>query len=168
MAKKGISPMLGKVLLPASLCLGIATADLTSVNWAFVMGNALAKAVMMVAVTLVVISFSTANRRQAVATAGIYCIFITRASYWSLGVPIFQAVFSKEHPEWTSLPYIAAPVDNLIILPICFTMMLAGSLPADQKIGRPEAVAIAKQLAGTPLIVRRAVQYLDCETRDKR
>ena len=152
-AKKGISPMLGKVLLPASLAVGIATTDLTDVNWSFVLGNTLAKAAIMVAVILVVKSCSSANPRKALATAGIYCMFMTRASYWSLGLPVFQAVFSKTHPEWTNLPYVAAPVDNLIILPLCFSMMLAGSLPAGQSIGRTEVVAIAKQLATTPLIV---------------
>ena len=45
--------MLGKVLLPASLAVGIATTDLTDVNWSFVLGNTLAKAAIMVAVALV-------------------------------------------------------------------------------------------------------------------
>ena len=155
-AKKAISPLLSKVTLPALIAHGVATANLSFVNWYFVAGNILAKAFIIIVVISSVVYGSNLDRRKALATSGVYCLFTTRTAVWSLGLPIFEPLFFKQFPEWGNLPYVCAPVDNLLIMPLCFTMIYAGSLPAEETLGRAQVINIIKRVMATPLVVRHS------------
>jgi predicted permease len=163
-AKKGISPALGKVCLPALLFHGMALTDLSTVPWAFFGAQTIAKLIVCGLVFLSSTRGAIRAKRRSLAKAGVFMLFTTRSAVWSLGLPIFKAIWPPSGPSSTgvdyaankrilSLPFVCAPTDNLLIMPLALVLIQAGNLPADESLGARELRAVMCRVAKTPAVV---------------
>eukprot|EP01012_Entosiphon_sulcatum_P060311 TRINITY_DN851_c0_g2_i1.p1 TRINITY_DN851_c0_g2~~TRINITY_DN851_c0_g2_i1.p1 ORF type:complete len:834 (+),score=201.11 TRINITY_DN851_c0_g2_i1:53-2554(+) len=121
---KGMGPFIGKVALPALLFNGMATLDLTKVNFTVLLMLLLAKGAVFLFAILIAIGF--AGRRNRVAAAGIYAIFATQSNDVAVGLPILQALL----PEYADYVFLSAPIQLIILNPIGFAILEASAAKA--------------------------------------
>jgi predicted permease len=163
-AKKGIGPVLGKVCLPALLFRGMAQTDLTTVPWAFFGANMAAKLVVCALVLLITTRGAVRRKRKSLAKAGVFMLFATRSAVWSLGLPVIEAIWPVDGatvaaPELAfnkrvnALPFVCAPVDNLLIMPLALMLIQAGNLPTGKALGAAELRGTVYRVAKTPAVV---------------
>lgn len=163
-AKKGISPALGKVCLPALLFHGMALTDLSTVPWAFFGAQTMAKLLVCGLVFLSSTRGAVRAGRRSLAKAGVFMLFTTRSAVWSLGLPIFKAIWPLSGPpsagvdyamnkRINDLPFVCAPTDNILIMPLALVLIQAGNLPQDKSLGAREMRAVMGRVAKTPAVV---------------
>uniref|UniRef100_A0A8D8UIQ9 Integral membrane protein GPR155 n=2 Tax=Cacopsylla melanoneura TaxID=428564 RepID=A0A8D8UIQ9_9HEMI len=114
---KGLNTFVGTFALPAVIFTSLVHLDLSSVQWTFIAGVFLAKALVFFAVLGVTYVLPG---HLSTARAGLYAIFTTQTNDYALGVPIVQALYDKVHPEFQSYLYLLAPVNLTILNPFGF------------------------------------------------
>ena len=120
---KGLNTFVGTFALPSLIFMSMATLDLSSVNWHFLLAILLAKAtvfVVVLAITLLV------TRPIDMSKSGLLAIFCTQSNDFALGFPIVAALYLKSHPEYPSYLYLMAPISLVILNPIAFLFMELG------------------------------------------
>jgi predicted permease len=115
-------------LLPVLLFCGIATIDFYGPSFVemkkFLIGICIAKTIVFVIV--VILCLLTDRSKSRWAKAGIRGVFVTQQNDFSLGLPIFMALYSKTNPEFMSMLFLAAPISLMFLNPIAFLMMEYG------------------------------------------
>eukprot|EP00750_Incisomonas_marina_P015631 INCI1841.1.p1 GENE.INCI1841.1~~INCI1841.1.p1 ORF type:complete len:813 (-),score=116.61 INCI1841.1:252-2690(-) len=124
-ATRILSKTCGMLLLPVLLFCGLATIDFYSPVFeqlkVFLIGISIAKALVFAAVA--VLCLITDRSPDRWGKAGIRGIFVTQQNDFSLGLPIFAALYQKTDPEFMFILFLAAPINLIILNPIAFTMM---------------------------------------------
>lgn len=124
-ATRILSKTCGMLLLPVLLFCGLATIDFYSPVFqqlkVFLIGISIAKALVFAAVA--VLCLITDRSPDRWGKAGIRGIFVTQQNDFSLGLPIFAALYQKTDPEFMFILFLAAPINLVILNPIAFTMM---------------------------------------------
>ena len=119
----------GGLLLPVLLFSGLATIDFYSETFqelkTFLIAICLTKTISFV----VVVGFCLATDRSADrwGRAGTRGIFVSQQEDFSIGLPIFVALYSKTDPTMISLLFLAAPISLLFLNPIAFVLMEYGN-----------------------------------------
>jgi len=124
-ATRNLSKTCGMILLPILLFCGLATIDFYGETFqnlkVFLIGICIAKAIaFFIVVFLCLLTDRSADRW---GKAGIRGIFVTQQNDFSLGMPIFTALYSTTHPEFKSMLFLASPINLLVLNPIAFAMM---------------------------------------------
>ena len=120
----GLNKFVSTFALPALLFKSIATLDLHSVNWMFLLSIFVSKALVFfsaIVLTLVV------ERPLNIGMAAVYAIFVSQSNDFALGYPIVNAVYGHSHPDYLRYIYLIAPISLCILNPIAF-FMLEGNL----------------------------------------
>ena len=124
-AVRVVAKVAGMILLPVLLFCGIATIDFYGSTFqdmkVFLIGISIAKTGVFVIVA--VLCLLTDRSVDKWGKAGIRGIFVTQQNDFSLGLPIFAALYSKSHPEFMAMLFLAAPVNLIFLNPVAFTMM---------------------------------------------
>ncbi|XP_011402850.1 PREDICTED: integral membrane protein GPR155-like isoform X2 [Amphimedon queenslandica] len=118
---RSITTLVGKLALPALLFRNLAILDLSQVSWAFLGSILTAKFIVFV----LVVGLSLAITRK-IGRSGLYGIFATQSNDFALGLPIVEALYSKDDPggfNFSSYLYLFAPISLAIINPIGFFML---------------------------------------------
>lgn len=102
----GLSTFVGTFSLPCLIFVSLATIDLSSVYWYFLLAIFLSKAVIFVAVLLVTL---LVTRPVDPARAGLYAIFTTQSNDFAIGFPI---------GKWN--PHVAWYIHSIALLLIIF------------------------------------------------
>ena len=91
-------------------------------------------------------------RRTDPARAGIFAIFTTQSNDFALGYPILLAIYGHTHPEFPMYLYLMAPISLVILNPIGFICMEAGSASNRGAPVRRVCLNVAKGIATDPII----------------
>jgi predicted permease len=124
-----VSKLCGMILLPVLLFVGLATVDFYGPAFVpagsplkiFLIGICISKLIMFLLVS--VLCLLTDRSPDRWAKAGIRGIFVTQQNDFSLGLPIFAALYGKSNPELISLVFLAAPINLVLLNPAAFIMM---------------------------------------------
>lgn len=128
-ATRILSKTCGMLLLPVLLFCGVSTIDFYGPSFAdpkgdlkiFLIAICISKTIVFaVVVALCLITDRSPNRW---AKAGIRGIFVTQQNDFSLGLPIFAALYAKTDPQFMSLLFLAAPISLVFLNPLAFVMM---------------------------------------------
>ena len=82
---KGIGTFVGKFCLPALLFRSMVVLDFTTVDWFFLLGIAISKTIVFVAVAVLTLLL---KRPVHLGYAGLFAIFATQSNDFALGYPI--------------------------------------------------------------------------------
>lgn len=82
---KGLGRFASLIALPASLFYNMAKLDFSAVNWSFLLGIFLTKALVFISVAVGCVAVT---RRFDVARAGLFAIFATQSNDFAFGLPI--------------------------------------------------------------------------------
>ena len=86
------------------------------------------------------------------ARAGIFAIFTTQSNDFALGYPILLAIYGQSNPEFPMYLYLMAPISLVILNPIGFICMEAGSASNRGAPVRRVCINVAKGIATDPII----------------
>ncbi|KAB7504868.1 Integral membrane protein, partial [Armadillidium nasatum] len=120
---KGLNVFVGTFSLPSLIFLSMAKLDFSSVNWVFLSAICLSKTLVFVFVAFITL---LVYRPIDFGKAGIYAIFSTQSNDFALGYPIVAALYGKDHPDFASYLYLAAPISLAFLNPIGFILMEIG------------------------------------------
>lgn len=110
--------------------MSIATLDLSSVNWNFLLAILLAKTTVFIAVLVITL---LVTKPIDLSKSGVLAIFCTQSNDFALGFPIVAALYSKSHPEYPSYLYLMAPISLVILNPIAFLFMELGKRKVEHR-----------------------------------
>ena len=125
---KGLNTFVGTFSLPSLIFMSMATLDLSSVNWQFLLAILLAKASVFIVVLVITL---LVTRPVDMSKSGLLAIFCTQSNDFALGFPIVAALYSKSHPAYPSYIYLMAPISLVILNPIAFLFMELGKRRAE-------------------------------------
>lgn len=114
---------MGTFALPSLIFMSMATLDLSSVNWQFLLAILLAKASVFIIVLVVTL---LVTKPFDMSKSGLLAVFCTQSNDFALGFPIVAALYSQSHPEYPSYLYLMAPISLVILNPIAFLFMELG------------------------------------------
>jgi predicted permease len=124
-AVRGLAKTCGMIQLPILLFCGLATIDFYSPTFAdlkvFMYGICIAKSIVFA--LIVVMCVLTDRSVDRWGKAGIRGVFVTQQNDFSLGLPIFAALYLKTKPQFMSILFLAAPVSLVLLNPLAFVMM---------------------------------------------
>lgn len=120
---KGLNTFVGTFALPSLIFISMATLDLSSVNWHFLLAILLAKTIVFVTVLVITL---LVTKPIDLSKSGLLAIFCTQSNDFALGYPIVAALYSTSHPEYPSYLYLTAPISLVILNPIAFLFMELG------------------------------------------
>ena len=118
---KPLSKLCGVVLLPVAVFAAMLTLTGGQTSWQFLGGICLTKVVIFVVVLVLGLAIDRSSQRFG--KAAIRAIFCTQSNDFAFGLPIFTALFSATHPEYSELLYIVAPISLVVLNPIGFGLM---------------------------------------------
>ncbi|XP_014253111.1 integral membrane protein GPR155 [Cimex lectularius] len=118
----GLATFVGTFSLPSLIFLSLATLDLSSVCWYFLLSVFISKAIVFVSVLLITL---LVTRPVDPGRSGLYAIFCTQSNDFAIGYPIVMTVYGKNHP-FVSYLYLIAPVSLVMLNPIGFILMEIG------------------------------------------
>ncbi|KAL7635357.1 UNVERIFIED_CONTAM: hypothetical protein RMT77_014424 [Armadillidium vulgare] len=127
---KGLNVFVGTFSLPSLIFLSMAKLDFSSVNWVFLSSICLSKTLVFVFVAFITL---LVYRPIDFGKAGIYAIFSTQSNDFALGYPIVAALYGKDHPDFASYLYLAAPISLAFLNPIGFILMEIGRRRRDRQ-----------------------------------
>ncbi|RXG72841.1 Integral membrane protein [Armadillidium vulgare] len=133
---KGLNVFVGTFSLPSLIFLSMAKLDFSSVNWVFLSSICLSKTLVFVFVAFITL---LVYRPIDFGKAGIYAIFSTQSNDFALGYPIVAALYGKDHPDFASYLYLAAPISLAFLNPIGFILMEIGRRRRDRQA--PESLS---------------------------
>ncbi len=119
--------------------MSMATLDLSSVNWHFLLAILLAKATVFISVMVITL---LVTRPVDMSKSGLLSIFCTQSNDFALGFPIVAALYLKSHPEYPSYLYLMAPISLVILNPIAFLFMELGK----RRLGAASTNAVADSI----------------------
>lgn len=125
---KGLNTFVGTFALPSLIFMSMATLNLSSVNWQFLLAVLLAKASIFITVLVITL---LVTRPVDMSKSGLFAIFCTQSNDFALGFPIVAALYSKSHPAYPSYLYLMAPISLVILNPIAFLFMELGKRRTD-------------------------------------
>lgn len=120
---KGLNTFVGTFALPSLIFISMATLDLSSVNWHFLLAILLAKTIVFITVLVITL---LVTKPIDLSKSGLLAIFCTQSNDFALGYPIVAALYSKSHPDYPSYLYLTAPISLVILNPIAFLFMELG------------------------------------------
>ncbi|KAL1139841.1 hypothetical protein AAG570_006818 [Ranatra chinensis] len=122
---KGLATFVGTFSLPSLIFMSLATLDLSSVCWYFLLSILVSKAIVFTSVLLITL---LVTRPVDPGKAGLYAIFCTQSNDFAIGFPIILSAYGKSHPEFVSYLYLLAPVSLVMLNPIGFVLMEIGKM----------------------------------------
>ncbi|XP_046463583.1 integral membrane protein GPR155-like isoform X1 [Daphnia pulex] len=125
---KGLNTFVGTFSLPSLIFMSMATLDLSSVNWEFLLAILLAKTSVFLVVLVITL---LVTRPVDMSKSGLLAIFCTQSNDFALGYPIVAALYSQSHPAYPSYLYLMAPISLVILNPIAFLFMELGKRRAE-------------------------------------
>lgn len=125
---KGLNTFVGTFSLPSLIFMSMATLDLSSVNWEFLLAILLAKSSVFLVVLVITL---LVTRPVDMSKSGLLAIFCTQSNDFALGYPIVAALYSQSHPAYPSYLYLMAPISLVILNPIAFLFMELGKRRAE-------------------------------------
>lgn len=137
---KGLNTFVGTFALPSLIFMSMATLDLSSVNWHFLLAILLAKATVFISVMVITL---LVTRPVDMSKSGLLAIFCTQSNDFALGFPIVAALYLKSHPEYPSYLYLMAPISLVILNPIAFLFMELGK----RRLGAVSTNAVADSIS---------------------
>lgn len=150
----GLSTFVGSFSLPSLIFLSLATLDLSSVCWYFLLSIFLAKAVVFIAVLLITL---LVTRPVDPARAGLYAIFSTQSNDFAIGFPIVYSVYKKSHPEFLSYVWLLAPVNLVMLNPIGFVLMELGKRKGEGTSSLRVASSVLTSIVTNPVVFMTAL-----------
>ncbi|XP_014293866.1 lysosomal cholesterol signaling protein isoform X2 [Halyomorpha halys] len=149
----GLSTFVGTFSLPSLIFLSLATLDLSSVCWLFLLSIFLAKAVVFVSVLLITL---LVTRPIDPARAGLYAIFCTQSNDFALGFPIMLSVYGKNHP-FLSYVWLLAPINLVMLNPLGFVMMELGQRKGEGTSTLKVATSVLTNIVTNPVVFMTAL-----------
>ncbi|KAF6208388.1 hypothetical protein GE061_016842 [Apolygus lucorum] len=117
---QGLATFVGTFSLPCLIFISLATLDLSSVNWYFLLSVFISKAIVFAFVLLITL---LVTRPVDPGKSGLYAIFCTQSNDFAIGFPIISTVYGNSHKDFVSYLYLLAPVNLVMLNPIGFTLM---------------------------------------------
>ena len=118
---KPLAKFCGVVLLPTAVFVAMLTLETTPAAWKFLEGILIAKATVFVLMIVLVLAVDRTSWNFG--NAGVRAVFITQSNDFAFGLPIFMALFSSSHPEYSGFLYMVAPISLVGLNPIAFFLM---------------------------------------------
>ncbi|CAH1408234.1 unnamed protein product [Nezara viridula] len=144
----GLSTFVGTFSLPSLIFLSLATLDLSSVCWLFLLSIFLAKAVVFVSVLLITL---LVTRPIDPAKAGLYAIFCTQSNDFAIGFPIVLSVYGKNHP-FLSYVWLLAPINLVMLNPLGFILMELGQRKGEGTSTLKVATSVLTNIVTNPVV----------------
>ena len=162
-AVRVMSKTAGMFLLPVLLFCGLATIDFYGPVFdslkIFLISISISKAIVYVVV--VVLCLLTDRSADKWGKAGIRGIFVTQQNDFSLGLPIFTALYAKTQPQFISLLFLAAPISLVVLNPLAFVMMeYANTRKKNIKFGCKTLLKILLKVPSTTFAYLRPILAL--------
>lgn len=149
----GLSTFVGTFSLPSLIFLSLATLDLSSVCWLFLLSIFLAKAIVFVSVLLITL---LVTRPIDPAKAGLYAIFCTQSNDFAIGFPIVLSVYGKNHP-FLSYVWLLAPINLVMLNPLGFVLMELGQRKGEGTSTLKVATSVITNIVTNPVVFMTAL-----------
>ncbi|XP_075238651.1 integral membrane protein GPR155 homolog anchor [Lycorma delicatula] len=118
-----LNTFVGTFSLPSFIFIKLASLQLSSVNWLFLLSIFLSKAIIFFGVAIMTLLLT---KPTDPSRAGLYAIFCTQSNDFAIGYPIISVLYSKVHTDYVNYLYLAAPINLVMLNPFGFILMELG------------------------------------------